>query len=150
MFDVSGPPVVAGRVLWNSVCPAVLLSFCTFSWNFIRNPRNPYEIASDSQIFQILFFFVPKIGKMDKKWAKNCFFIEKFGITFHWICSIMKIYICCVFAQISYSEEFLFLWYGPICFQPIWLQDFLINYISRINQWNRLTICMLIMIFHIN
>ena len=60
-------------------------------------------------------------------------------INFYWICSIMKIYIiCCVPAQIPYLGKFLFLRYGPKCSQPIRLQDFLINHISRTNQWNSL------------
>ena len=36
----------------------------------------------------------------------------------------------------------LFLRYGPKCSQPIKLEDFLINYISRTIQWNSLIFCM--------
>ena len=43
---------------------------------------------------------------------------------------------CCVPAQIPYLEKYLFLRYGPKCSQSIRLQDFLINLISRTNQWN--------------
>ena len=44
----------------------------------------------------------------------------------------MEIYIiCCVHAQIPFLGQFLFLKYGPKCSQPIRLQDFLINHISR-------------------
>ena len=70
---------------------------------------------------------------------KNCV------INFYRICSIMKIYnICCVPAKIPYLGKFWFLRYGPKCSQPIRLQDFLINHISRTNQWNSLIFCMLI------
>ena len=51
----------------------------------------------------------------------------------------MKTYvICSVPAQIPYLGKFLFLRYGPECSQPIRLQDFLINHISRTNQSNSL------------
>ena len=46
-----------------------------------------------------------------------------------------KIYnICCVPAQIPYLGKFLPLTYGLKCSQPIRLQDFLINHISRTNK----------------
>ena len=52
-----------------------------------------------------------------------------------YICSIMKFcIICCVPAQIPYLRKLLFLKYWPKCSQPIRLQDFLINDISRKNQ----------------
>ena len=51
---------------------------------------------------------------------------------FHWICSIMKIYIiCCVPALILYLRKIFFLSYRPKWLQPIRLQDFLINHFSR-------------------
>ena len=44
----------------------------------------------------------------------------------------MKVYIICyVPAQIPYLGKFWFLRYTPKCSQPIRLQDFLINHISR-------------------
>ena len=69
-------------------------------------------------------FFTLKIGEMDQKQGflnskKNLI------INFHWICSIMKIYvICCVPAQILHMEKILFLRYRPRSSQPITLQDF--------------------------
>ena len=72
--------------------------------------------------------------------------LKNLGINFFWIGSIMKIYISYFLAQIPYLGTFLSLRYGPTYFQPINLQDFLINSISRANQWNRLTFCMLIQI----
>ena len=44
--------------------------------------------------------------------------------------------IYCVSAQIPCLIKFLFLGYGPKCSQPIRLQNFLINHISKTNQWN--------------
>ena len=41
----------------------------------------------------------------------------------------------------------MFLRYGPKCSQPLRLQDFLINHISRTNKWNSLICCMLIQIY---
>ena len=61
-----------------------------------------------------------------------------------------KIYIiCCVLAQIPYLGKRLFQRCGSKYSQPIRLQDFLINPISRTNQRNSLIFCMLIQI-HIN
>ena len=61
------------------------------------------------------------------KWTRN----------FYWISSIMKTHIIyCVSAQIPCLIKFLFLGYGPKCSQPIRLQNFLINHISKTNQWN--------------
>ena len=103
-------PVVAGRVLLNRVRPSFRLSgrflgvvSLVFS-NFWHVARNPYCVV---RIFQRNFIF-PNIGKMGQDR----------------ICSIMKIYICCVPAQIPYLGKFLFLRYEPKCFQPITLQDF--------------------------
>ena len=51
----------------------------------------------------------------------------------------MKIFIIyCVPAQIPYLKKFWFRRYGPKCSQPIRLLDFLINHVSRTNQWNSL------------
>ena len=64
-------------------------------------------------------------------------------INFYWIFSIMKIYIICLVpTQIPYLGKSLFVRYRPKCSQPIRLQDFLINHISRTNQWNSLIFCM--------
>ena len=113
---------------------------------FWHDARNPYEVVCDSQIFQKKHF-AQKIGKMGQKQG-FLNILKNFVINFYWICSIMKIYIiCCVPAQIPYLGKFLFLRYGPKCSQPIRLQDFLINHISRTNQWNSLIFCMLIQIY---
>ena len=61
--------------------------------------------------------------------------------------AIMKICITyCVPAQIPYLEKFLFLRYGPQCSHPNRLQSFLINHISRTNEWNGLIFGMLLQI----
>ena len=68
-------------------------------------------------------------------------------ISFYWINSIMKNdIISCVPAQISYLGKFLFLRYGPQCSQSIQLPDFLVNHISKTNQWKSLILCMWIQI----
>ena len=86
-------------------------------------------------------FFAPKIGKMGQKWS-FLILLKDLVINFYWICSIMKNYIIyCVPAPIPYLGKFLFLGYGQKCSQPIRLQEFLINHISRLNQWNSLIFC---------
>ena len=56
----------------------------------------------------------------------------------------MKIYfICCVSAQIQYSGKFSFVRFGLKCPQPISLQDFLIDRISKKNAGGNLISCML-------
>ena len=95
-------------------------------------------------------YFAPKIRKRDQNGPVFIKLLENLVINFYWIWSIMKIYIiCCVPAQIPFLEKFSFLRYGPKCYKPIRLQDFLINHISRTNQWSSLIFCMLIRI-HIN
>ena len=128
----------------------VTLAFSEF-WH---GARNPYEVVHGGQrwIFQKRFF-CPKNWKNGPKAGQRQSFLnllKNFAINFYWICSIMKInIICCDPAQIPYLGKFLFLRYGPKYSQPVRLQDFLINHISRTNQWNSLIFCMLIQI-HIN
>ena len=77
----------------------------------------------------------PKMGQ--KQGFLNL--LKTFVINFYWICSIMKIYIIyCVSAQTLYLGKCLFPRYGQKCSQPIRLQDFLMNHISRTDQWNSL------------
>ena len=93
-----------------------------------------------------------KLGKWTKNGPKIWFFefIEKFCHQFLLSYFIKKTYIiCCVPAQTSCLGKCLFLRYGPKYSQPIRLQDFLINDISRTNQLNSLIICTLIQI-HMN
>ena len=76
--------------------------------------------------------------------------LRKLVIDLGWICSIMKIcIICCVPIQIPYLGKKFFLRYGPKCYQPIRLREFLVNHISWAIYWNSLIFCMLIQV-HIN
>ena len=153
--------MVAGTVPWNrvflsfslsfhlSVRPFFSLSRCflgivllIFS-KFWHGARIPCQVMCDRAGFSRKIFFAPKMGQ------NQGFFnlLENLVINFYWIWSIMKIYIlCCVPAQIPFLGKFLFLRYGPKCSQPIRLQDYLINHISRTNQWNSLIFFMLIQI----
>ena len=136
-----------------SFCPSVRHFLGIISLDFSKfwhDARNPYEVVCDRARFFRKIFFAPKIGKVGQKWAKTFFFnvLKNFVINFYWICSMTKIYIiCCVPAQSPYLGKFWFLGYGPKCSEPIRLQDFLINHISRTNQWNSLIFCMLIQIY---
>ena len=108
---------------------------------FWHGARNPYEAVRDRARFpRKKFFLPPKIGKLTRNGPKTGFFnlLENFVINFYWIYSIMKYIICCVPAQIPYLGKFSFLRYGPKCSQPVRLRDFLINHVSRTNQWNSL------------
>ena len=95
-------------------------------------------------------WFCPKIWENGTKMGQKQGFLnllKDLVITFYWIYSIMRTYIICnVPVQIPYFGKYLFLKYEPKCSQPIRLQDFLINHISRTNQWNSLIFCMLIQI----
>ena len=109
--------------------------------------------AWQSRIFWRKKIFCPKNWKNEPKMDQKKGFLsllESLVINFYWIWSIIKIYIIfCVPAQIPYLRNFLLLRYGSKCSQPIRLQNFLINHISRTNQWNSLRFYMLIQI-HIN
>ena len=144
MFTFLDPPDVAGRVVWNRVClsfcPSILLSRCFLGiissvfYKFWHEPDFPE-------------FFFPQNWENGPKTGFFWIYWKVLSVIFYWICSIMKIYIiCCVLVQVSYLGKFWFLRYGPKCAQPIRLQDFLINNISRTNQWNNLIFCMLIQI----
>ena len=148
-----GPLTVVGRLLWNKVCPSFRLSF-RLSGCFLGIVSLPNMVLETHlKLCATAGFsrnvFAPKIRKMGQKqglWN----LLKNFVITFFWICSIMKIYIIsCVPAQIPYLEKYWFLRYRPKCSQPIRLQDFLINHISRTNQWNSLIFYMLTQL-HIN
>ena len=115
---------------------------------FWHGARIPSEVVRDRDGFSGKIFLPSKLGKWSQSGPKTgCFFylLENLIINFYWIWSVMKMYIICfVPEQISYLGKFLFLRYGPKCSQPIRLQDFLINHISRTNQLNSLIFCVLI------
>ena len=119
------------------ILPFVLLSVRGFLGNvsvvfskfwYVASARIPGEVVCDKAKFSGKNRFAPKIGKME-------------------ICSTTKIYIiCCVPAQILYLGKFWFLRYGPKCSQSVRSQYFLINHISRTNQWKSLIFRMLVQI----
>ena len=99
--------------------------------------------------------FSPKIGKMGQNQG-FLYLLKNLVINFYCICSIKIYIICCVLAQIPYFGKCLFLTYGQKCYQPDgniispsvwWTARFLINQISRTNQWNNLIFSMLIQIY---
>ena len=159
MFSIIffGPPLVSeGSYKIGSVCPSVcpfaFLPFCPsicpgvflelhylFFLNFGIVQQSHVKLCMTELVFPVKFFFPKNWENGPKKGQKQGFFnwLENLAINFYWIWSVIKIYImCCVPALIEYLRKFLFLRYGPKCSQPSRLQDFLINHISRINQWN--------------
>ena len=108
-----------------------------------------WSCAWQSRIFQENFFCPQNWENEPKMDQKQVFFnlLENLVIIFYWIWLLMEIYvICCVPPQIPYLGKSLFLRHGRKCSQLIRLQYFLINHISRTNQWNSLIFCMLIQI----
>ena len=92
-----------------------------------------------SQIFWENFFCPQNWENGPRMGQKQGFLnlLENLVVNCYWIWSIMKIYIILfVSAQIPHLGKFLFLTYGPKCFQPIRLQYFLMNHISKTNQRN--------------
>ena len=73
-----------------------------------------------SQIFEKKNFCHKNWENRPKMGQKHGFLnlLENFVINFYWICSIMKVYICCIPAQIPYLGKNFFLRYWPKCSQP--------------------------------
>ena len=134
---IFGPPVVAGRVLWNRICqsfhPPIHLSrhflgigILVFSkfWLCVRKP--------DKVVFDRVRFFFKK--KKKKKCTKNgengpkkgfFEFIEKFGPWFFLNLVYVKLYIICyISVQILYLGNIWSLRCGPKFSWPIKLQNF--------------------------
>ena len=108
-----------------------------------------YEVYGRARLSKINLF-APKIEKMGPKWSKNRIspFIGKCGHSF--LLNLIyneNLYNLLCSCKITYLEKKFFLRYGPKCSQPISLQDFLINHISRTNQWNSLIFCVLAQIY---
>ena len=107
------PQAVAGRILWNRVCPSSLLTPAwVFSWNesldfseFWHGARSPYAVFRDIPIFW-KNFFCPKSWENGPKIGQKLGFLnlkKNVVINFHLLCSIMKIFIiCCGHAQIPH------------------------------------------------
>ena len=109
-------------------------SFQVFKFQYVA--RNLYKVVRDRARFSIKIFFAPKIGKVDKWVPKTRFFefTEKFV---H--CFLLNLYynenlyyLLCS-SKNPYLGRFLSLGYRPKFYQPIRLQDFLINHIPEIN-----------------
>ena len=132
---IFGPLAIARRVLYNRICPSVRPSFCPgiflgLYYEFFMNFCMVLETC-----MKLCVRFCSKRWENGPNRQGFLNLLKDLVINFYWICSIMKTYIiCCVPAQIPSLRKFLFLRYGPKCSQPIRLQDFLINHISRTNQ----------------
>ena len=113
-----------------SVHPYVLLSFrlsvlpsvWLFSWNCIISffflilawcHKTIWSCVGQSWIFLEKIFCLQNWENGPKMGQKQGFFnlLRNFFINLYWTHSIMKIYICCVPAKISYLGKFLFLRY---------------------------------------
>ena len=140
-----GFPAVARRVQWIMIClffhPSVLRpSIQKFSWYWLisfflkLNMLFWCYCVWESQIF-LKKVFCPKVGENGPKLG----FFEFIGKKkFFWIWSIKKVYIIyCILVQIPYLRKILFLNYEPKFSQPVRLQDFYANYISKLKvDWN--------------
>ena len=129
--------------------PSLYLSGCflwivwlTFS-KFWHGARNPYEVVRDRARLSRKIFFAPKMGQKQG----FLYLLENWVIEFFKIWSLEKFYnICCILAQIPYLGKIWFLRYGPKYSQPIRLQYFWIDYISRTKLWKSLVFCILMQI----
>ena len=128
-------PLTVGRsVLWNRVCPCFHRAVCWIvfweldhkvSLNFGMLPRKPYQVVH-ARFFGETFFAPRNWGNGPKRGQKYFFFNLKknLGVNFPWVCSVMKIHICCVPVQIFYLGKILSLRYRPKSSQPFRLQNF--------------------------
>ena len=138
------------------VCHSFRPSVQAFSRNCVisffeiwHGSSNFYEVFRD-RVSEKKFFLHQNWEKGPKMVQNQGFFnlLENLVINLYWIWSLMEMYIIgCVPTQIPYLGKILFLRYGPNCSQPIRLHYFLINHISRTNQWNSLIFCLLIQIY---
>ena len=105
------PMAVAGRILWNRVCPSFPPDVCVgvllkldhyISLNFGMVPEILKKLCITTR-FHRKTFFVPKIGKMGQKLPKLGFF--EFKEKFKTIYSVMKTFICCVHAKILWEKS---------------------------------------------
>ena len=115
-FVLAGPPAVAGRALWNSICPSFFsccLSGCFLGIGslgfseFWHGARNPYLTVHDrTTFFSSHFRDLQKLKADQKVLGGHC---QK------WV------------------------W-------PVWSQDSKIDCISNMSRWNKLIFCMLVQI----
>ena len=116
---------------------------------FWHPARNPYEVVRDRGGFSGNFFVF-------RKWTKNrpktrfLKFLKNLVIIFYWICSIMKIDLFAVFLHKFHVWENFCSWdIGLNVLSQSDCRIFLINHISKTNQWNSVIFCMSIQI-HVN
>ena len=103
---------------------------------FWHDARNPYEVVCDKAWFSRTNFSTPKIEKRPKTGPFEDIenFCHKFLLNL--FCSEHVYYLLCSCTSAIFGKNILR--YGPKCPQPIRLQDFFINHISRTNHWNSL------------
>ena len=135
-------PVYPSFRLSGCFCGIVSLVFSKF-WH---GARSPYEVVHDRAGFSRNFFFAPKIEKMGQKHGfldllKNWFLLNLFydENLYYLLCSCINH----IFGKILVPE----IW--AKMFSANQIADFLINHISKTNQYNSLIFCILIQI-HIN
>ena len=127
-----------------SICPPVLPSF-SLSGRFLGivslifskfwyGARTPCEVVCDRARFSRKIFFAPKIDKMGQKQG---FFNLLECLVINFLLNLTYnenlYYLLCSCTNTMLQKTF-FQRYRPKCSQPIRLQDFLINHISRTNQ----------------
>ena len=113
---------------------------------FWHGARNLYEILFDRAGFSGKIFLSRKLENGPRMGQNRLFeFIEKFGHEFllNLFCKENLYHLLHSWINLTFGN-ILFLKYKPKCSQPIKLKDFLINHISRTNQWNSLNFWMLI------
>ena len=106
------PLVVVGMTLWSRLCPSFPPDICLgvfleldhyISLNSDMVPKTLMKLCMTSRLFEKLFLPL-KFGKWVKIRSKIVLFLnlkKNLVINFHWICSVMKIFIiCCVHTQI--------------------------------------------------
>ena len=105
---------------------------------FCHGARNPYKFVHDRVRFSIKNF-------LDQIWDKYRVFWIYWKVWWLIFIEFSLLWNFILFAVFLHKYH---IWKNyhvrPKCSQPIRLQDFLIRYISRINQWNSLIFCMLI------
>ena len=108
-----GPPAVAGRVLWNKICPSSCLPRC-FLWiwsldfsEFQYGPRNPYEVLWYRALFFGKAIFCPKNWRNGPK--IGFFKFKKFGFWFslNLLYSENLYYLLCFFTNPMFGKNFV-------------------------------------------
>ena len=134
-----------------SFCPGIFLElYNTFFLKFDMVLKVHMKLCVTELDFWEKNFFAPKLRKRVKMGQKHGFFnlLENLVINFllNLIYNRNLYYLLCSCTNPIFGKVFVpEIW--PKCSQPMRLQDFLINYISRTNQWNSPSFCMLMQIY---